>query len=187
VRVILDLCGGTGSWSMPYREAGYHVITVDPFAEPPGSVREDVRLFRPEGLKVHGVLAAPPCTTFAGSGARWWADKGTDDLLSGLSIVDACLRIIAVTRPAWWVLENPVGRLRHWLGDPVACFDPWQYGDPYTKRTQLWGDFTMPEPTVSARPETDDRIHRAAPGPGRARFRSMTPPGFAQAFSEANP
>ena len=148
----------------------------------------DTRLWMPGNLEIHGVLAAPPCTTFAVSGARWWEDKGEPALLEGLSIVDACLRIIMVTQPKWWVLENPIGRLRHYIGAPVATFQPWQYGDGYQKATQLWGDFNMPEPSCPVKPpDTDQRIHLAAPGPGRARFRSMTPPGFARAFMEANP
>lgn len=189
--VVLDLCGGTGSWGQPYRDAGYEVLTVDPFAEPEDGIREDVRTWRvPEGLRVRGVIAAPPCTIFAVSGARWWAERDPDGerLRDGLSVVDACLRIVATVRPEWWVLENPVGRLRHWLGAPAATFQPWEYGDGYSKRTLLWGSFSMP-PRVHATPPkgTDDRIHRAPPGPGRARFRSMTPPMFARAFMEANP
>ena len=187
--MILDLCGGTGSWAQPYRDRGYRVITVDPAGEPLDSVREDVRLWRPErGLRVHGVLAAPPCTALSVSGARWWAAKGEAQLRDALSIADACRRIVELVEPAWWALENPVGRLRHWHGPAVATFQPWQYGDPYQKLTCLWGRFVMPAPTVAARPEdVDTRIHRAAPGPGRARFRSMTPAGFARAFCEANP
>jgi len=83
---ILDLCGGTGAWSRPYAEAGYdvRVITLPDY---------DVRLFEYIG-KVHGVLAAPPCTDLAVSGARWWAEKGGQALLNALAIADACLRIV---------------------------------------------------------------------------------------------
>ena len=51
-RIILDLCGGSGSWSRPYQEAGYDVrlITLPDY---------DVLDYEPpEG--VHGILAAPP-------------------------------------------------------------------------------------------------------------------------------
>lgn len=195
--VILDLCGGTGSWSQPYRDAGYDVLTIDlgdaatPAVEQdyPGLIREDVRLWQPpRGLKVHGILAAPPCTAFSVSGARWWAGKGEAGLLEALSIADACRRLIGVLEPSWWALENPIGRMRHWHGAPAHIFQPWQYGDPWQKATCLWGKFRMPTPLHVVKPEgTDTRIHRAPPGPDRARFRSMTPPGFARAFYEANP
>jgi len=196
--VILDLCGGTGGWSRPYADAGYEVITVDlgddatpDVPDRPGLVRCDVRLWEPpQGLRVHGILAAPPCTLFAVSGARWWQERDPDGarLRDGLSVVDACLRLVQVLSPDWWAMENPVGRLRRWVGPPRATFQPWEYGDPYRKRTLLWGDFVMPQRCHrTAPPGTDSRIHMASPGPDRARLRSVTPPHFAAAFMAANP
>ena len=177
---VLSLCDHSGTWSKPYRDAGYDVVQIDL------QRGDDVRLFRALPFPVRGVLAAPPCTEFARSGARWWPAKGEQPLLDGLAVVDACLRIIAVHKPIWWALENPVGRLRHYLGAPRMAFDPCDYGDGYTKRTQLWGDFR--EPMMAKVPVTEPhRIHYAAPGPDRAAFRSVTPAGFAQAFFEANP
>ena len=103
-------------------------------------------------------------------------------------MVDACLRIIATTRPLFWVLENPVGRLRRWLGPPAFAFDPCDYGDSYAKRTLLWGNFVPPLPTVApVVPEGPNPIHHCPPGPERMSIRSKTPPAFAQAFFEANP
>jgi len=62
-RLILDLCGGTGSWSNPYTNAGYEVIVVT-------LPDDDVRTFELPEKEVHGIFAAPPCTEFASSGAR---------------------------------------------------------------------------------------------------------------------
>ena len=61
-KLILDLCGGTGSWSKPYKDAGYDVRVVT-------LPEHDVRLYQPP-QGVYGILAAPPCTHLAGSGAR---------------------------------------------------------------------------------------------------------------------
>ena len=61
---ILSLCDFTGSWSRPYREAGYHVVQVDL------QHGQDVRLLRRLAEPVHGILAAPPCTHFSRSGAH---------------------------------------------------------------------------------------------------------------------
>jgi hypothetical protein len=180
-RVVLDLCGGTGAWSSPYRESGYDVRIIDPLAD-----GTDVRLMERLEFPVHGVLAAPPCTHLAGSGARWWEEKGEEALLDALSIVDACLRIVAVHRPEWWCLENPVGRLSRFLGPPRMTFDPCDYGDPYTKRTCLWGEFNVP--AQSPVPATEgSRMWRLPPSEDRWRLRSETPEGFAKAFFEANP
>jgi hypothetical protein len=183
--VILDLCGGTGSWSAPYREAGHDVLIVDPVATGDGAVPVDVRLWQPpRGLRVHGILAAPPCTHLAGSGARWWAGKGDAALLDALSIADACLRLIVRYQPDWWALENPVGRLSRYLGPPVLTFDPWQYGHPTIKRTCLWGRFATPigAPVV---PVDGQVVWRMGPSADRARLRSITPEPVARAFAEA--
>lgn len=175
-RVILDLCAGSGAWSQPYAEAGYIVLPV--------TLPEDVRDVPWRRLWVQGILAAPPCTVFASSGARW--QRTPEQIREALSVVDACLRAVAIYGPEWWALENPVGTLRRWLGPPTMRFDPCDYGDPYTKRTQLWGRFNLPKP-AAVLPERLNRIHRMPPGPDRAAKRSITPPAFARAFMEANP
>ena len=62
-------------------------------------------------------------------------------------LVNHCLRIIDITKPKFWVLENPFnGKLKDILGKPKAVYQPWEYGSPWTKKTALWGDFNMPEP-----------------------------------------
>lgn len=176
---ILSLCDFTGEWSRPYREAGYDVLQVDI------QRGQDVRLLRHIG-QVRGILAAPPCQHFASSGARWWEGKGDAALIDGLAVVDACCRVILTHNPMWWVLENPVGRLRDYLGEPEMAFDPADYGDPYTKRTLLWGRFVKPR--MRPVPATEgSKMHLLPPSPERAALRSVTPAGFARAFFEANP
>ncbi len=176
---ILDICGGTGAWSRPYAEAGYDVHIID--------LPLDIRLMEISTTrKIHGILAAPPCTHLCASGARWWEDKGEEALLGALSMVDACLRAVIVYQPEWWALENPVGRLTRYLGKPALYFQPWEYGDPYTKKTCLWGNFTSPKKSP-VEPTLGGYIHRLPPSPDRQKLRSITPQGFARAFFEANP
>lgn len=177
-KLILDLCGGSGEWGRPYREAGYVVQVVD--MQDGGT---DVRDLKPVDLldfggfsDVHGILAAPPCTEFS------LAKNGqTRHIRAGLEVVSACIRLVAALKPEWWALENPVGLLQAYLGTPVDVWEPYEFGDPWTKRTALWGEFNIPrrgpfvEPTGSAM----DRSGSAA--------RAVTPPGFARAFFEANP
>ena len=184
--VVLSLCDYTGVWSRPYVQAGYEVVQVDI------KRGQDIRLFSHLKRPVRGVLAAPPCTHFANSGARWWEVKGEQALLEGLGLVDACLRVIATHDPVWWVLENPVGRLTRYLGPPAAAFDPYEYGgwpggenDNYTKRTLLWGRFMMPE-KCPIPPSDGSRMHRLPPSADRQALRSVTPAGFALAFFTAN-
>lgn len=189
-KTILDLCGGTGSWSKPYSEHPdeYEVLIVDPqewLPEDPGT--GDVRLFEHlSKRRVHGILAAPPCTDLSGSGARWWEAKGPEALLNALSIADACCRIVLLHQPEWWALENPVGRLRRYYGEPTYTFHPNDHGDPYTKKTLLWGEFNKPKRNW-VEPTEGSKMWKLPPGPERARLRSATPQGFAYSFFEANP
>ena len=185
-RTILSLCDTTGIWSEPYRAAGYRVIKVD--------IKDggDVRTLPYQG-KVHGIIMQPPCTHFAGSGARWWKAKGPSALIEGLQVVDACLRAVAICEPEWWVLENPVGRLKNHIGPAVMTFQPHEYAgyadDPeaeaYTKRTCLWGNFLRPEKKDVGN-KLGSIMHKMPPSEGRAAKRSKTPQGFARAFFEAN-
>jgi hypothetical protein len=177
-QTILSLCDGSGSWSQPYVDDGYDVIRVDVKSG------QDVRLMRLPAKPIHGILAAPPCTVFAASGNRW--NRTEAEMLEGLSVVDACVRLIMAAEPRWWALENPIGKLTSYLGPWKMLFDPNEYGDDYTKRTCLWGDFT--EPVKTPVPATaGSKMHRLPPGPERAAFRSITPAGFARAFDAANP
>jgi hypothetical protein len=185
-KTLQSLCDFSGSWSAPYAEAGYEVVRID--LQHGG----DVRLLKFPG-PVHGILAAPPCRVFCRPGARLWEEWGEAELLEGLSIVDACLRLVAVCRPVWWALENPPGRLDKWLGPPALSFHPWQYGDPYTKHTYLWGRFNKPlrSPVEPEKypdylpPGRRDRTSRMSSS--WRNQRSETPQGFAKAFFTANP
>lgn len=185
--IILDLCGGTGSWSKPYKEAGYDVRVL--------TLPDDIRLLRAIG-PVHGILAAPPCTEF--SFAKHYHGKGnyTHNFKEGMSIVDACFRFITLCNPKWWAMENPKGYLRRFLGNPQLTFDPWEFGDPYQKKTDIWGCFTMPQRSILEKPidlikfsllKSKDIRPEMYGKLTRTERRAMTPQGFAKAFFEANP
>lgn len=183
---VLSLCDRTGVWSEPYARAGCRVIRVDL------TDGQDVRLLDYPG-KVWGIIAQPPCTEFASSGARWWEGKGQQVFLDAMAVADACLRFVAVCDPAWWVLENPVGRLSKKIGPPRMTFHPCEYAgwspdpasDQYTKLTCLWGKFREP-PRRPLPPVLGSKMHLLPPSEDRQHLRSVTPPGFARAFFEAN-
>jgi hypothetical protein len=194
-KIILDLCGGTGAWSQPYKDDGYdvRVITLP---------ETDIFNYEPPTQGVYGILAAPTCTMF--SLARTTA-KTPRDLREGMLLVQRCQDIIRECRYAgdlkFWALENPMGYLRQLLGRPYLTFDPADYGDNYTKRTDLWGYFN--EPKVNKRTLTDEEKARMSINnrilpelpqgyvlpegfrPQQAR-RSMTSKCFAEAFYRAN-
>src|SRR5690606_11678440 len=110
---------------------------------------------------------------------------------TSVQLAHQTLAIIEFIRPAWWALENPVGRLNK-LVPALAEFGPWyfqpcDFGDPYTKKTGLWGEFSRNLPRDPVKPREGSKMHRLPPGPERAYLRSVTPAGFARAFFEANP
>lgn len=207
-RKIVSLCDFTGTWASPYLAAGYDVELVDV------KHGKDARMV--EYGEIHGILAAPPCTHFTVSGAQYWPEKDKDGrTLEAISIVDACVRLAAMTNPAWWVLENPIGRITRWLGPPRFAFDPCDFGgwmedgershasyperDAYTKKTYLWGNFRIPE-MKPVKPIANDQQQNNISSPRDENgkllpwnsdeaktIRSITPLGFARAFAAANP
>lgn len=186
-KIILDLCGGTGSWSKPYKDAGYdvRVITLPEY---------DVCTYAPPD-NVYGILAAPPCTEF--SNAKHFHGKGNyhHNFKAGLEIVSACMRIILTCNPIFWALENPNGYLKNWLKNPFMLFEPWEYGDIYQKSTALWGKFNKPLKINTEKPIgikkfsmlKSKEIHPEYYGVlDRQARRAITPQGFSKAFYEAN-
>lgn len=180
-KVIISLCDYSEEWPKPYKEAGYDVRCFDT------KNGFDVRLLKVPDCQVYGVLAAPPCTVFAGSGAKWKALRPTSEVLEGLSVVDACLRFIYAVKPVFWALENPVGWLKDYIGEYKMRFNPNDFGDPWTKETCLWGEFNKPVKNP-VEPTQGSKIHLCYGGRSERTktLRSITPPGFARAFYEVN-
>jgi site-specific DNA-cytosine methylase len=175
--LILELCGGSGSWSKPYADAGYAVEIIDPVHD-----ASDVRLFTYRRFPVQGILAAPPCTAWSYARNRYLPSEA--EQLASLSVVDACFRIVAVQRPVWWALENPRNKLRRFLGPARLEFYQWEYGDAGHKPTCIWGEFTVP--AKRPRPRTKASTFWTSKENARPED-AITPAGFARAFFEVNP
>jgi len=188
-KIILDLCGGTGSWSKPYKDAGYDVRLIT-------TLEQDVTDYIPP-KEVYGILAAPPCTMFSLARTR---AKTPRDFIAGMIPVNACIRIAFTSKPVFFVLENPVDLLSNYLRKAQYKFDPWWFGDPWTKKTALWGWFNLPKrkfyrikDVMTKEQYKQCKINnRELPsitdfiGSKQAAKRAITPQGFAQAFHEAN-
>ena len=215
-KVILSLFDYKGTWSQPWRDAGYTVIQHD--IKTGSDLLRDAWIYgriaeiRADGKEVHGVLSACPCTTFTGSGARWWEERhdvespaalaqvfGDAAVSSGaksaleynIMLVQATRDAVKLANPtAFHVLENPVGRIQDKakMPNPLARFHPHNFGDPYTKRTQLFGDFKADLPTANVDPVEGSKMQNKLRGsdPLGKEDRSTTPEGFAYAFFMAN-
>lgn len=189
---LLSLFDFSGRWSSPYLEAGWDVIQVDIKL---GSDILNIDLdTNPFNGPIHGVLAAPPCTDFAGSGAQYWGQKDADGRTdASVALVRKTLDIINYCQPEFWALENPVGRLPKLvpeIGKPWY-FQPYWFGDAYTKKTGLWGVFNKPEITDSVEPikacsQGSWLMKLGGKSERTKELRSMTPMGFAKAFYKAN-
>lgn len=197
-KVILSLFDYSGNWPEPYKQAGYEVYRADI------KLGIDVLTLAPNHMpfdEVYGILAAPPCTDFAGSGAQYWMKKDQDGrTAASLELVDKVLELVDYYHPHFWALENPVGRLpklRPQLGKPWY-FNPHEFAgycetpeqqqhERYTKKTGLWGVFNRPEKQdLGNNPENNWMMRLGGKSERTKELRSMTPKGFSRAFFLAN-
>ena len=127
------------------------------------------------------ILAFPPCTDLASSGARWFAKKQADGRQQ--RSIEFFMRFTNVDCPKV-AIENPIGIMSRIYRKPNQIIQPWQFGHGETKATCLWlkglPKFT-PTQIVSGR---EQRVWRMPPSPDRAKARSKTFPGIAKAMAE---
>jgi hypothetical protein len=124
------------------------------------------------------MIAHPPCTHLAVSGARWFKDKYAEQQ-EALRFVQALLDA-PIPRMA---LENPVSVISSRIRKPDQTIQPWQFGHGETKATCLWLKNLpklVPTNVVEGR---EARVHRMPPGPNRWKERSRTFQGIADAMA----
>lgn len=209
---LLSLFDYTGNWSLPYLEAGWNVIRIDKKIKNPDGFslfNKDIGKIDGDWMyenifenyeTVDGILAAPPCDDFAVSGAKHWAGKAKpkptlfpfDRLEHFIHLTKQTLRIIDICNPEFYSIENPVGRIKKLIpeiGD-AWFFQPYWYGDAYSKKTGLYGKFNKPKPTNIVTPvkySYGSKTQRYGGKSERTKeLRSITPLGFARAFYSVN-
>jgi hypothetical protein len=134
------------------------------------------------------VIAFPPCTDLAVSGARWFAEKRADGRQQASIAFFMQFANCACPRVA---IENPVSIMSSLWRKPDQIIQPWQFGHPEQKTTCLWLRWLPPlTPTnnvkeaMLALPKRErERLHYLSPSPERARLRSKTFPGVAEAMA----
>lgn len=210
-RLIISMYDLTGEWAKPYIEAGYPVqlwdgqIEGDIFEHAPGYFMDICKPFNPDGYQVYGILSATPCTDFAVSGALHFKKKDASTKRVGLhdefeNSVEMHVGCAAMTmafvdwfQPAgFWTMENPVGRIESLMPEfkpfRKMLFQPCDYGDPYTKKTILWGEFNKDLIQTPVEPVHGSKMHMSSGWDKvkQKKERSTTPSGFARAFFQAN-
>lgn len=136
------------------------------------------------------VIAFPPCTHLASSGAKWFDEKKRDGRQQmGVGFFLAFTALDHVPRVA---IENPVGIMSSVYRKPDQIIQPWMFGHPESKATCLWLKNLPPlVETNNVKAEMDrlpiaerERVHHMPPSPERSMMRSKTYPGIAKAMAE---
>lgn len=125
------------------------------------------------------MVAHPPCTYLAVSGARWWKGREVEQIHA----IDFVYSLWA-SRIERICIENPIGCLSSKWRKPDQIIQPWMFGHPETKATCLWlKNLPSLEPTkiVDGR---EPRVHHEPPSPDRWKNRSRTYQGIADAMAD---
>ena len=176
---VLVACEFSGVVRDAFAALGHYAMSCDllPTEKPGEHHQGDVLNLLRSGWDL--MIAHPPCTHLAVSGARWFKDKLPEQakaLRFVQELLDAPIPKIA--------LENPVSIISSRIRKPDQIIQPWQFGHGETKATCLWLKNLpklIPTDIVDGR---EARIHKLPPTPNRAKLRSITFQGVADAMAE---
>jgi hypothetical protein len=126
------------------------------------------------------MIAHPPCTHLAVSGARHFAEKQADGRQQEAIEFFLALARAPIPRIA---IENPVCIMSTVWRKPDQVIQPYQYGHGETKATCLWLKGLPPLVPTNLVPGREQRVHRMPPGPDRWKERSRTFEGVAKAMA----
>lgn len=181
---VLVVCEFSGVVRRAFRARGHKAWSCDLLPAEDGDshhVQDDARhVLNSRAVSYCDLLIAhPPCTYLAVSGARWFKDR-LPEQAAALEFVRQFMKV-DVPRIA---LENPIGVISTKISRPTQIIQPWMFGHGEVKATCLWlKQLPALKPTriVEGR---QPRVHHASPGPDRWKERSRTLPGIASAMAE---
>ena len=179
---VLVACEYSGRVRDAFTKRGHHAVSVDflPSETEGEHIQGDVLdVIYQEHWDL--MIAHPPCTDLAVSGAKWFIEKRADGrqqraLEFVRVLLDAPLERIA--------LENPRGVISTYIRTPDQYIQPYEYGHGETKKTGLWlKGLPLLQPTnrVTGR---EQRVWRMPPSPDRWKERSRTYQGIADAMAD---
>lgn len=136
------------------------------------------------------VIAFPPCTHLASSGAKWFEEKKRDGRQQ--MGVGFFLAFTALDHVPMVAIENPIGIMSSIYRKPDQIIQPWMFGHPESKATCLWlKNLPLLAETNNVKAEMDrlpaserEKIHYMPPSPERSMMRSKTYAGIAKAMAE---
>jgi hypothetical protein len=176
---VLIACEYSGTVRDAFAALGHDAMSCDlePTETPGWHYRGDVRDVILDTWDL--MIAHPPCTHLAVSGARWFKEKQVAQA-AALDFVRLLLGA-PILRIA---LENPISIISSRIRKPDQIIQPWQFGHGETKATCLWLQNLPPLAPTQIVDGREARVHRMAPGPNRAKERSRTYAGIAQAMAQ---
>jgi site-specific DNA-cytosine methylase len=178
---IAVLCEFSGVVRDAFLARGHDATSFDllPTERPGPHVEGDFRNMSISWVGYDLIVAHPPCTHLAVSGARWFKDKVLRQI-EALGFVRELLDL-PVPRIA---LENPVSIISSRIRKPDQIIQPWMFGHPETKATCLWLKNLPPLVPTNVVEGRVARVHREPPSPDRWKNRSRTLPGIAAAMAD---
>ena len=176
---VLVACEYSGSVRDAFAGLGWDAWSCDllPSEKPGQPYQGDVRDILREGWDI--MVAHPPCTHLAVSGARWFKEKAAEQA-AALDFVRA-LMDSPIPRIA---IENPISVISSRIRKPDQIIQPWQFGHGETKATCLWLKGLPPLVPTNVVDGREARVHRMPPGPDRWKERSRTFAGIAHAMAQ---
>ena len=128
------------------------------------------------------LIAFPPCTHLAVSGARWFKEKRADGRQQ--HGIDFFMAMVGHgERIGKYAIENPIGIMSSLYRKPDQIIQPWQFGHGETKATCLWLKRLSPLKPTNIVEGREARIHKMTPSPDRWKERSKTYEGIADAMA----
>jgi hypothetical protein len=125
------------------------------------------------------MIAHPPCTDLASSGARWFKDKQVQQAQA----IEFVQRLIAAPIDKI-AIENPIGVLSSKIRKPDQIIQPWMFGHGETKATCLWLKNLPLLKATNIVEGREQRIWKLPPSADRWKLRSLTYQGIADAMAE---
>lgn len=188
---ILVACEESQVVTNCFRELGHTAFSADILptsgSHPEWHLQGDVRDLLTSSWDL--VIAFPPCTHLACSGARWFKDKGVSVQREAIEFF-----MLFANMPGRVAIENPVGIMSTHFRKPDQIVQPYYFGDAYSKRTCLWlKGLPLLKPTklvssgesyVYPSGKSLPTWYANLPVKTRSYLRSKTPAGMARAMAE---
>jgi site-specific DNA-cytosine methylase len=187
---VLVACEESGIVTAAFRGLGHEAYSCDILPtsgnHPEWHLQQDVTKLLQDNWDM--IVAFPPCTDLAVSGARWFPEKRNDGRQQ--ASIEFFMQF-ANSQCDKVCIENPIGIMSSQYRKPDQIIQPWQFGHKENKATCLWlKGLPLLRETSNVYSETQalprgqrDKVHFASPGPDRARMRSRTYTGVAEAMA----